>query len=54
MKYTDKDREEFKKAMMPAIDWIQKNGCPHDKVIIDLGGAEFVNGEIAFSVEIPD
>lgn len=54
LKYTDNDRDEFKKALMPAVDWLQKHGCPHDKVIIQQDGAEFVSGEIAFSVEVPD
>lgn len=47
-------KEEFKKAMEPAVEWLQKNGTPHDKVIIDMEGAELVSGEMAFSVDVPD
>jgi len=48
------DMEEFKSAMKPAVEWLQKNGCPHDRVIIEYDGAEFVSGEMAFSVEVPE
>ncbi len=48
------DLEEFKKVMQPAVEWMQKNCCPHDKVIIQYDGAELVSGEMAFSVEVPD
>jgi len=48
------DMEEFKNVMKPAVDWLQKNGCPHDRVIIEYDGAELVSGEMAFSVEVPN
>ncbi len=40
--------------MRPAVEWLQKHGCPHDKVIIQQDRAEFVSGEMAFPVEVPD
>ena len=48
------DMEEFKKATQPAIDFMQKHCCPHDSIIIDMGHAELMSGEMAYSVEIPD
>lgn len=48
------DREEFKRIAKPLVEWLQKNGCPHDRIIVEYSGAEFVSGEIAFSVEVPD
>lgn len=50
----DEKLKDFEKAMKPAVEWLQKNGCPHDRVIIELNGAEFVCGEMAFSVKVPD
>ncbi len=48
------DMEEFKKIMGPAVSWLQKNGCPHERIIIEYDSAELVGGEMAFSVEVPD
>lgn len=48
------DMEEFKRVMKPAVEWLQKNGCPHDSVIIKSGSAELVSMEIGFTVGILD
>lgn len=48
------NREEFMRMARPLVEWLQKNGCPHDRIIVEYSGAEFVSGEIAFSVEVPD
>lgn len=48
------DREEFMRVMKPAVKWLQENGCPHERVIIEYDGAELVGGEMAFSVEVLD
>lgn len=48
------EKEEFKKVAKPVVEWLQKNGCPHDRIIVGYDGAEFVRGEIVFSVEVPD
>lgn len=46
--------EEFRKATQPAIDFMQRYCCPHDKIVIDTGSAELLNGEMAYTVEVPD
>lgn len=48
------DMEEFKKAMEPAIRYFQNNCNPHQRIIIEMDGAELVSGEMAYSVEVPD
>ena len=47
-------QKEFEDVLKPAIEWLQKNGCPHDRIIIEYNGAELVSGEMAFSVKVPD
>lgn len=51
---SEKKKEEFQKAVEPAIKWLQENGDPHKKIIITMDGVELVSGEIGFSVDIPD
>ena len=48
------DTEEFKKATMPAIEFMHKYCNPHQTIIITIAGAELVSGEMAYSVEVPD
>ncbi|MCD8397567.1 MAG: hypothetical protein LUD12_10390 [Lachnospiraceae bacterium] len=48
------DGEEFEKAVRPAIEWLQKNGDPHYKIIIQQDYAELVSGELGFPVDPPD
>ena len=45
------DMKEFEKAMKPAIEWMLKNCNQHQKVIIDMNGAELVSGEMFFPAE---
>lgn len=54
MNCTKKDLDEFREAVKPAVNWLQKNCSPHHKIIIEMNGAELVGGEMAFSVEVPD
>lgn len=54
MRFSEQDRADFKEALKPAVEWLQMNGCPHDKIVVQQDGAEFVSGEIGFSVEVPD
>lgn len=49
---TTADIDSFKKAMMPAVEWMRENGNPHMKAIIHTSGAELVSGEMAFEVEV--
>ena len=51
---TEKELNEFVNTMKPVVEWLQKNGNPHYRIIIEYDGAEFVSGEMAFSVEVPD
>lgn len=46
--------ELAKKAVEPAVKWLQKNGHPHEKIIIEQGSVELVEGKFGFSVEVPD
>ena len=48
------NKDEFKKAMEPAVKWFNENCNPHQKIIIEMGGEELVSGEMAFSAEILD
>lgn len=48
------DLREFKNVMSPAVEWFQKNCNPHQRIIIEMDGAELVSGEISFPVEVPD
>ena len=56
IKHADKmpDMEEFKKVTQPVIEWLQKNGCPHDYILIECASAELLNGKKGYSVEVPD
>ena len=47
-------QKEFEDVLKPAIEWLQKNGCPHDRIIIEYNGTELLSGEMAFSVKVPD
>lgn len=48
------DREEFRNVAKPVVEWLQRNGCPHDKIIVGYGEAELFSGEMGFVVEVPD
>lgn len=38
----------FQEAVKPAIKWLNENGNPHHKIIVEQDGAELVSGEIGF------
>ena len=44
--------EEFKKLCEPLVDFIYKHGSPHSKIIIEMDGAEFVDGSFAVPFEV--
>lgn len=46
--------ESFKKATEPAVAWFKENCNPHQRIIIEMDGAEVVSGEMAYPIEIPD
>lgn len=46
--------EEFKKASQYLIDYINKYGCPHDTVMVGMGYAEFLSGEMCATYPVPD
>lgn len=46
--------EQFKKATEPAVEWLNRNGNPHQKIIIEMGSVELVSGEVGFTTEVPD
>lgn len=48
------NKEEFKKAVKPAIEWLQSNCSPHERIIIEMDNAELVGGEIAVKFDVPD
>lgn len=50
----DNKLEEFKEVTEPVVNWLQKNGDPHQKIIITLDSAELVSGEMGYSVEVLD
>lgn len=54
MKYSEEDLKDFEKTVKPVVEWLQNHGCPHDRIIVEYDGAEFVSGEMAFPVEVPD
>ena len=40
------NQEELLEAAMPLIEWLQKNGHPHMKAIVDNCGLEVVEGVV--------
>ena len=45
--FTEEQREEFDKMAKPLIKWLNDNGHPHMKIIIDPSSYEVVSGEFA-------
>ena len=45
------DMEEFEKVTRPVIEWLQKNGYPHDYILIEYASAELLNGKMGYSVD---
>lgn len=52
--FTKEEIEEFKKLCEPLVDFIYKHGSPHSKIIIEMDGAEFIDGTIGVPFEIRD
>lgn len=48
------DMEEFKKAVQPLIEWVNKNCDPHEKVVVQMGNAQLISAEMGFTFEVPD
>lgn len=48
------DMEEFKKAVHPLIEWVNKNCDPHEKVVVEMGNAQLISAEMGFTFEVPD
>lgn len=46
--------EEFEKLTKPLNEWLQKNGHPHQQIIITFDSAELVEGVLAVSFEVKD
>lgn len=42
---------EFQAAAAPLIKWLNDNGNPHHKIIVECNGAELVSGEIYVPVK---
>ena len=51
----DKEKlEEFQKLTKPLNDWLQKNGHPHQRIIISFDGAELVEGVLGVPFKVKD
>ncbi len=46
--------EEFEKLTKPLNEWLQKNGHPHQQIIITFDSAELVEGVLAVPFEVKD
>lgn len=46
--------KEFKRLSNQFIDYLYKYGTPHTKIIIDMSGAEQLDGTIGIPFEIRD
>ena len=46
--------KEFERVTKAAVEWLQKNGNPHQRIIIEVDGAELVSGEMAYKAEYPE
>lgn len=49
-----KKMEELKKASKPLVDFVNKNCCPHDIIVIQQGNVQIFNGEMSIPTEILD
>jgi len=47
----EREKTEFLEAAKPLIKWLNENGCPHDQVIVDPVGAEFVRGSMMVTTQ---
>lgn len=46
--------KEFEELTKPLNDWLQKNGHPHQQIIITFEGAELVEGILVVPFSIKD
>ena len=46
--------EEFEKLTKPLNEWLQKNGNPHQQIVISFDGAELVEGVIGVPFQVND
>ena len=46
--------KELEVVCESVIEWLQKNACPHDKIIITLDSIEFLKGECGIPVKVLD
>lgn len=46
--------KELEKASKPLVDFVNKNCCPHDIIVIQQGNIQIFNGEMSIPTEIPD
>lgn len=46
--------KELEKASKPLVEFVNKNCCPHDIIIIQQGNVQIFNGEMSIPTEIPD
>ena len=45
-----KSLEEFRKTTEPVLKWLQENGTPHQKIIIEPDRVTLVTEEVGYSV----
>lgn len=48
------DINEFKALIAPVVEWLQKNGHPHMKIIVEQDGAELVEGVLGQPFPVKD
>ena len=46
--------KELEKASKPLVDFVNKECCPHDIIIIQQGNVQIFNGEISIPTKILD
>lgn len=54
MLYNEDDREEFKEACKPLVEYMQVHCCPHDTVLVTQSNAELVSGQVCVQFEVKD
>lgn len=46
--------DAMKATAQPLVEWLQKNGDPHCKIIIENDSAEYVQGVAMVKYPVPD
>ncbi len=54
MKINREKVQELHDLAKPLSDWLYKNGCPHDMVLIQQDRVELFSGEMASPFELRD